>query len=353
MKPFVTQHSTARVVFGAGASRELAAELERLGARRALFVCSERARADVQAVAAELGELAAGVFAGARQHVPISVADAAVAEAVRADADCVVCYGGGSAIGLGKAIALRRDVAIVAVPSTYSGSEMTAIWGMTGEDGKQTGRDERVRPSLVIYDSDLTLELPVATSLTSAFNAMAHSVEALYAPERNASTDEQAEASIRAIARSLPGLAADPRDREAREQALYGAYLAGAALGAVSMALHHKLCHVLGGSFGLPHSETHTVVLPHAVRYNQPAARDAIERVARALGTADAATGIYDLETRVGAPTDLRSLGLREHDLDRAAELASQNSCDNPRPVTVARVRALLDDAWRGRRPSP
>jgi len=351
LHPFAVTHSAVRVVFGAGASAGLAQELGRLDLSRPLFVCSERARPDVDRLAADLEPGQRHFFTGARQHVPEADVAAAVQAAERANADCVVCYGGGSAIGFGKAIALRRAVAVVAIPTTYSGSEMTPIWGITGAAGKRTGRDERVRPRLVLYDPALGRELPLATAIPSLFNAMAHAVEALYADAVDPITALMAEEAIRALAASAPRLAADPRDADARERALYGAYLAGAALGTVGMALHHKLCHVLGGSFGMPHAETHTVVLPHVIRYNQPAAPEAIARVARAIDADDAAAGLYDLQARVGAPTSLRELGLAEADLDRAAELAVQSAYYNPRELDAGEIRALLQDAFLGKRP--
>ncbi len=282
--------------------------------------------------------------------MPDDVADAGVAAAEQAGADAVVAFGGGSPIGLGKAIALRREVLLAAVPTTYSGSEMTNIWGLTGPDGKRTGRDERVRPRLIIYDPELTYGMPVPASMTSGFNAMAHAVEATYAQAVDDATLETAERSIRLLAEHLPGIAADAANPTSRAGALYGAYLAGSTI-AAGLAIHHKLCHVLGGSFGLPHAPTHSVVLPHALHYNRDAAPDAMARVATALGADDAAGGVYDLQRRVGAPASLRELGLDAADLDRAADLATRNAYYNPRPIDRDSIRALLGAAHAGTRP--
>ena len=183
-------------------------------------------------------------------------------------------------------------------------------------------------------------------------NAIAHCVEALYAENGNPVISLMAEEGIRALAASLPAVVDRSDDLAARSTALYGAWLAGASLGAVGMALHHKLCHTLGGTFNLPHAETHAVILPYVAAYNRDAAPVAMTRVARALGAADPATGLFELARRVGAPAGLRQIGLEEADLDRAATLATTNPYFYPRPVTRESVRALLEDAWQGRRPA-
>jgi maleylacetate reductase len=284
-------------------------------------------------------------------HVPAEVAAAARDRAQRLDADCCVAMGGGSTTGLAKAIALTSELPILAIPTTYAGSEMTPIWGFTENGVKKTGRDLRVLPRTVIYDPTLTLALPVAMSVTSGINAIAHCVEALYARDANPIISLIAEEGIRALAGSLPEIVKQPDHLEARSNALYGAWLGGVSLGAVGMALHHKMCHTLGGTFNLPHAETHTVVLPHAVAYNASAAPEAMERIARALGAGSAADGLYDLAASLGAPVSLQALGMTRDQLDRAADLAVQNAYDNPRPVTRKAIRSLLEDAFTGRRP--
>ncbi len=341
----------ARVVFGTGTLARLPEELDRLGLKRMLVLATPQQEAEAHDLAARLGGRAAGVFAGAVMHTPTDVSDRAVSVVRELGADGTVAVGGGSTIGLGKAIALRTDLPQVAVPTTYAGSEMTPILGETAGGEKRTQRTMKVLPELVIYDVDLTLTLPPGMSATSGLNAIAHAVEALYSPEANPVISLMAEEAIGALARGLPRVVANPTDRAARSDALYGAWLCGACLGSVGMALHHKLCHVLGGSFGLPHAETHAVVLPHATAYNAPGAPDAMARIARAIGAEDAATGLHDLAKRLGAPTALRDLGLKESDLDRAADIAAREPYPNPRPIERAAIRRLLGNAWSGAAP--
>ncbi|VCU71304.1 Maleylacetate reductase [Pigmentiphaga humi] len=351
MNAFVYNAHAARVVFGAGSLQHLEREIELLGARRALVLSTPGHRMQAEQVAQHLGTKAAGVFAGAVMHVPIEAAREARAEAGRLRADCAIALGGGSTVGLGKAIALESGLPIVAIPTTYAGSEMTPIYGITEAGLKKTGKDAKVLPRTVIYDPELSAGLPVALSVTSGMNAMAHAAEGLYAQDRNPIMSLMAEEGLAAMARALPGIVSDPADIEARSQALYGAWLCGTVLGNVGMALHHKLCHTLGGSFNLPHAECHTVVLPHAVAYNTSAAPEAMARIARAIGADDAAGGLYDLARENGAPVALRDLGMKEADLDRAADIAVSNPYWNPRPIERTAIRALLQDAWRGSPP--
>jgi len=351
MESFIYVASPARVVFGAGALDKLDAEVERLGVRRALVLSTPGQRHSAEDIARRLGARAVGVFAHAAMHVPIENAHAAREETRRLHADGLVAFGGGSTIGLAKAIALESELPILAIPTTYAGSEMTPIFGITAAGSKQTGRDARVLPRAVVYDPALTIGLPVGVSITSGLNAIAHAAEGLYAQDRNPVIDLLAEEGIRALAHALPDIRARPGDLEARSRCLYGAWLCGIVLGATGMALHHKLCHVLGGTFDLPHAETHAVVLPHAIAYNAAAAPGAMTRIARALGRPSAASALFDLAHDNGAPVSLRALGLAERDLDRAAVLAVANPYWNPRPVERAAVRALLEDAWHGRRP--
>jgi maleylacetate reductase len=285
-------------------------------------------------------------------HAPIDNAEEARAEARRVGADACVALGGGTPIGLAKAIALELDVPIVAVPTTYAGSEMTPVLGVTEGGVKRTRRDLRMLPRTVIYDPELTFSLPAAVSGPSGMNAIAHCVEALYAKDANPLTSLIAEEGIRALAGSLPVVVREPEHLEARSEALYGAWLGGAALAAVGMALHHKLCHVLGGSFDLPHAEVHTIVLPHATAYNRAGAPAAMARIAHALGAEDAAQGLYDLAAALGAKQALSEIGLPESDLDRAADLAVQSPYPNPTPLAREHIRALLDDAFHGKPPA-
>jgi maleylacetate reductase len=351
MHDFTYQALPSRVVFGAGALRHLAREIDALGAQRAL-VLSTPEQADMAGRIAELlGARAAGIFAKAVMHVPIESAREARDAAKRLGADCAVAIGGGSTTGLGKAIALESGLPILAIPTTYAGSEMTPIYGITEAGVKKTGRDARVLPRTVIYDPELTLTLPLAMTVTSGMNAIAHAAEGLYAFDGNPILSMMAEEGIRATAAALPRLQRDVRDLAARSDALYGAWLCGAVLGGVSMGLHHKLCHTLGGGFNLPHAEVHTVILPHALTYNAAHAPEAMRRIARALGTASAAQGVFDLARDHGAPVALKDIGMPAEGLDRAADLVVQNQYVNPRPLERAAIRALLQRAFEGTRP--
>jgi len=355
MAPFTYTAQAARVVFGAGSLQHLGREIELLGAHRALVLSTPEQTGSAERIATLLGERTAGIFAKAKMHVPIETAREARAEAQRLGADCAVAIGGGSTVGLGKAIALEAELAfpILAIPTTYAGSEMTSIYGLTEGGVKKTGRDLRVLPRTVIYDPELTLTLPLALTVTSALNAIAHAAEGLYAPDGNPVISLMAEEGIRAAAASLPRLAADPRDLEARGDAQYAAWLCGTVLGQVSMGLHHKLCHTLGGTFDLPHAEVHTVILPHALAYNAAQATEAMRRIRRALGsdTASAAASVFDLARAHDAPTSLRAIGMPYGGLDRAADLAVQNSYPNPRPLERSAIRELLQHAYDGTRP--
>ncbi len=349
---FVFEPLPWRVIFGVGALDRLPDEVARLGAAKALVLCTPEQRVMARDVARRLGENSVGIYDKATMHVPVEVARAAREHAAALGADVCIAVGGGSTIGLGKAIALEFGTPIIAVPTTYAGSEMTPIWGLTEAGVKKTGNDRRVLPRAVIYDPTLTLSLPPALSGVSGMNAIAHCVEALYAQSANPVISLMAEDGIRALADSLPRVVREPTNLAARTRAQYGAWLAGASLGAVGMAIHHKLCHALGGTLNLPHAETHTVVLPHAVAYNRYAAPDAMARIAAALGADDAAHGLFDLAVAVGAKTSLRDLGMRESDIDRVADLATANPYWNPRPVMRDGVRALLRDAFEGYRPA-
>ena len=357
MKDFVYNGQPSRVVFGAGSLVHLEREIDLMGAQRALVLSTPEQAAQAQMVADRLGSRAAGVFARAVMHVPIETAREARETAHRLGADCAIAIGGGSTTGLGKAIALDSGLPILAIPTTYAGSEMTPIYGITEAGLKKTGKDPRVLPRTVIYDPELTLSLPVAMSVTSGMNAMAHAAEGLYAQDSNPVMDLMAEEGLRALAQALPAIRQRADDVSARGDALYGAWLCGAVLGNVGMALHHKLCHTLGGSFNLPHAEVHTVVLPQAMAFNAAAVPDAMARMARALGAigrASAPAALFDLARDNGAPVALKDIGMQAADLDRAADIAVSNPYWNPRPFGPAQrdeIRELLQRAYDGVRP--
>lgn len=348
---FIYEGLPNRVVFGQGKLFTLPAEAERLGVKRILVLSSSAQVKWAEEVAHTLGNASVGVFSQATMHTPVEVSEQAVAYAKSVDADCVLGLGGGSTIGLGKAIALRTGLPQIAVPTTYAGSEMTPILGETKDGVKTTQRTMSLLPKTVIYDVNLSLSLPMGLSATSGLNAMAHAVEALYSQDRNPITSLYAEGGIAALGRALPILVKDAANAAARADALYGAWLCGICLGSAGMALHHKLCHVLGGAFDLPHSEMHAVMLPHTVAYNMHAAADVISRAARALQTDNAALGFWELGRRIAAPSSLRELGMPESGIDHAVALALKNPYWNPEPLQEDKLKALITRAWWGDAP--
>jgi maleylacetate reductase len=348
MHSFEHDTDASRTVFGAGTVSRVRDELTRVGGRRALVLSTPGQRALAEQVAAVLGDAGAGVFDGAAPHTPVVVTEAALARVRESGADSVVSVGGGSTTGLGKALAARTGVPHLVVPTTYAGSEVTSLLGETADGEKVTRTGPEILPRVVVYDVALTTTLPWAVTVTSAVNAMAHTVEALYAADRTAETDAMAVEGMGALAGGLRSLRHAPDDLDARADLLYGAWLAGRCLEAVGMGLHHKLCHTLGGSFGLPHAATHTVVLPHAMAYNAPAAADAMSAAATALGVDDAPSGLQALVAGLGGPTDLRHLGFTLADVPRAADLATARPYPNPRPVQRDGIVELLTRATDG-----
>jgi len=351
MENFVYTTHPFRIVFGKGAVSRIAEEVARLECKRVLTLSTPNQESGAMEIAQHLGALDAGVFAGAVMHVPTESVDKAMLEVERSKADCILAFGGGSTVGLAKALALRTRLPIIAVPTTYAGSEVTPIYGITEGNIKRTGRDQIVLPRAVIYDPALTLELPVGVSINSGLNAIAHAAEALYAHDGSPIVSMMAAAGIEALGAALPLIRNDPHDETARMQALNGAWLCGTVLGQVSMGLHHKLCHTLGGTFNLPHAETHAVVRPHALAYNRPFIQSAMERIGAALGVDDAALGLHRFAAALGAPLSLRELGMPEDGLDRAADLAVQAVYPNPRPLERESIRALLQHAYDGTPP--
>jgi maleylacetate reductase len=352
MRPFIHDQPATRTLFGEGRLADLPKEAEKLGLKRLLVLSTPEQKELGEETRRLLGARAVGLFTQARMHVPIETAEAARAEARRLEADGTVAVGGGTTTGLAKAIALTLDLPSIAIPTTYAGSEMTSIWGLSEGGVKTTGRAEKVRPRVAIYDPTLTYGMPPRLSATSGMNALAHCVESLYAEDTNPIIQIFAAESIRAFAKSLPVILREPRNVEARSDAHYATWLAGTVLDRTTMGLHHKICHTLGGSFDLPHAEVHTVILPQATAYNRSAAPEAMRKIAEALGAHDAAEGLYDLAKNMDAPVALKDIGMREENLDRAADLAVQSPYANPRPVERSPIRQLLDDAYRGKRPN-
>ncbi|GAY07266.1 maleylacetate reductase and hydroxyquinol 1,2-dioxygenase domain-containing protein [Pseudonocardia sp. N23] len=354
MTSFAYTVHPARIVFGTGTLENVRDEVQRLGRTRVLVLASPGLAAAGDRVEKVLGPLAVARFDGAAMHTPVEVTEVALGVLREHEADCVVAIGGGSTTGLAKALAVRTGVDQVVLPSTYAGSEVTPVLGETENGTKTTRSSPDILPETVIYDVELSAGLPVALAVTSAVNALAHAVEALYSPDANPVVDGMALDAITRLAAGLRRLPADPHDPEVRADLLRGAWLAGTCLGAVGMGLHHKLCHTLGGGFDLPHAQTHTVVLPYAMAYNGAAAPEAMRRIAEALGVGDAddvAGALQDLVRAAGGPVSLGELGFPEAAVDRAAELATQAPYPNPAPVTRDGIAALLRAAWAGERP--
>lgn len=343
MNPFIYTALPTRVVFGRGRLADVAAEAKRLGMKRSLVITTSHQANSGLAIIKQTGGVA---FAAAAMHTPVGVTEQALAIVKAEGCDGTIALGGGSSTGLGKAIALRTDLPQLVIPTSYAGSEMTNILGETADGAKTTKRDAKIQPESVIYDPDLLDTLPDNFAATSGMNAIAHAVEGLYAVDGNPIISLMAEEGIRALASALP------KGKAGHDEALYGAWLCATVLGSVSMALHHKLCHVLGGSFNLPHAETHTVILPHAAAYNAKGSPEAMARIARALGSKTAAGGLYDLAKALGAPLTLKELGMPEDGLDKAADSAAANPYANPIPIERDAIRSLLANAYSGQRPA-
>jgi len=353
MRSFVHHSQPARVIFGPGTASRVADEVRRLGRSRVLLLAGEHVRSQAELVENALGALQVARFDGAVAHTPVAVTEKVLGYVTEQGVDVVVAVGGGSTTGLAKALAVRTGIDQVILPTTYAGSEVTPVLGETVDGVKTTRSSPEILPETVIYDVAFTTTMPIPMAVTSAINAMAHAVEALYSEHTNPLVDALALEAIAATARGLPALGADLADPEGRSDLLLAAWLAGTCLASAGMGLHHKLCHVLGGTFELPHAATHTVLLPHVLAYNAPSVPHVMVRIAQALGTDTAPAGVYDLVAAAGGPSALEELGMAGSDLDEAARLATAEPYPNPREVTRGGVRRLLGEAFAGTRPEP
>lgn len=338
-----------RVVFATGeAAAAVAAEVAHLGSKR-LMVIAAPAEAELA------GRVTEGLPVALRHdevvmHVPVEVAERARSAAAEADADALLCVGGGSTTGLAKAVALTTGLPIVAVPTTYAGSEATNVWGLTEGETKTTGVDEKVLPRSIVYDASLLLTLPVELSVASGLNALAHCIDSMWGPRVDPIDQALAGEGIRGLAAGLPAVVAEPTGIAGREQTLYGAYLAAVAFASAGSGLHHKICHVLGGMFNLPHAQTHAVVLPHLLAFNAPSAPEAEARIAAGFGSTSAVGGLAALRRTVEAPIALRDYGMPEDGIAKAVRpILSAAPANNPTPVTEENIGALLRAAWEGR----
>ena len=341
-----------RVVFGQGL-QPLREQMWELGISRAVVISTPGRTALARKVAGTIGSAVIDVLADAVMHVPAAVVDQSERRCRNLGCNGYIAVGGGSAIGLAKALALRTRAPVIAIPTTYAGSEMTPLWGVTENRVKTTGRDAAVLPRAVLYDPTLTLDLPVSISVASGMNAIAHAMEGLYAPDRSPIVSLMAREGARAVADALPRIVRNPHDLGARSQALYGAWLCGAVLGATTMSLQHTLCHVLGGTFNLPHAQTHAIVLPHVMAFNAPYAPDMVDALTGAFGDGDPWTALWRLQQTLPMPTALSDLGLRHGDPTEVARQVTATPHDNPRPITPADVYTVLTQAWAGHQPDP
>ena len=349
---FVHDTLPQRVCFGsAQASAFLKTEIEALGASRVMVIASQR---DTRLVDALVQDLPVALrHDEVVMHVPVEVAGRARSAADRAGADAVVSIGGGSATGLAKAVAMTSGLPVIAVPTTYAGSEATPVWGLTEGSAKTTGTDPRVLPKVIIYDPELTLSLPLDLSVASGLNALAHSVDAMWAPKADPVSSALAAEGIRALGSGLARLATSPSDLSGREETLYASYLSAVAFASAGSALHHKICHVLGGKYNLPHAQTHATVLPYVLALNGPAAPAAEARIAAAFGTSSALEGLQRLRASVGAPRALSDYGFTPGDVPAAATaILPAVPPSNPRPVTQDDLEALLRAACSGTDPA-
>ncbi|WP_071000335.1 maleylacetate reductase [Methylobacterium sp. C1] len=351
MLPFDLDLLPSRVLFGPGTLARLPAEIERLGCKRALVLTTPQ-QVELGTEAADLiGDSQVGLLSTATMHTPVDVTEEALVVARDRGADCLVAIGGGSTIGLGKALALRTDLPQIAVPTTYAGSEATPILGETREGRKVTQRSSKVQPETIIYDPNLTFELPVGLSVTSGVNAIAHAAEALYARNRNPLIQAVAVLGIKALFTALPRIHRRPEDERARSDALLGAWCCGVCLGTSDMALHHKLAHTLGGHFDLPHAELHCVLLPYTLAYNAAAAPEAMRHLASALDTLDPIRSLRRLLQALDAPLSLAELGMPEEGIAVASRAALENRYPNPADLTEDGIRKLLTRAYHGADP--
>ncbi|GAA1882983.1 maleylacetate reductase [Paeniglutamicibacter psychrophenolicus] len=340
-----------RVLFGSGkAAENLASEVARLGASRIMLIAAEHEAGIAGTVASSIN--VALHHTEVVMHVPIETANRARAAAVENGIDLIVCVGGGSTTGLAKAVAMTTALPIIAVPTTYAGSEATNVWGLTEASRKNTGIDNNVLPVTVIYDAMLTTSLPVGLSVASGLNGMAHCIDSLWGPRADPINAALAAEGIRALAGGLPAIVEDPEGLPGREQALYGAYLSAVSFASAGSGMHHKICHVLGGTYDLPHAQTHATVLPYVLAFNAPAAPQAEARIASAFGADTAVGGLNALRGTLEAPVALKDYGFRLEDVPEAVSIILPAiPANNPRPATTENLTELLTAAYHGTTP--
>ncbi|MDG1707652.1 MAG: maleylacetate reductase [Emcibacteraceae bacterium] len=341
----------SKAVFGENSALKLKDEVIALGCSRVMIACTKNMVARFQHVIDDLGDMCVAIYDKAEAHCPEHIALEAVEEFKNKNCDVIVAVGGGSTIGIGKAITLRLDAPLIVVATTPCGSESTPIHGMLIGNTKKTGRDKKVIASVSIYDATLTTSMNAHLTGTIGMNSLAHCVEALYAKVKSPISDLMAVQGIKALTSGLPKSIENPNDLKARADVLYGGMLSGYCVTLAGIAIHHKLCHVLGGHHGIPHGESNSVVLPYAVAYNESAAPEAMDKIKAAMGTTSASGGIYDFATKIGVPKSLKELEMQESDLDLAAKETVERTPYNPKPVDEKSLREMLQQAYEGVRP--
>lgn len=356
-----------QIVFGAGSVGRLGELLRGLGARRALLVTTagRHDSADGATVRDALGRNLISTFAEVTSHVPAPLVQAAMLQARRDGVDAVVSFGGGSCADLAKAVCFfteqeagtpgasyadRPALPHVAVPTTYSGAELTPFFGMTDPTTRQKsgGGGPTIAPMAAVYDPELTLSTPARVSAETGMNALAHCVEAAWSPSRTPEAEAIALAGARRIYAALPEVVDDPAAVDGRARMLQGAVLGGRCLQNGSMGVHHGLSQLVGGRTGISHGLANAMILPHAIRFNADAVPTAVGALAGAMGVDDLAGAVADLVVRVGLPVGLGQCGVTEDDLDAVARLSQSNPnvLANPAAVSEADARAILASAY-------
>ena len=349
INPFTFKSDPVRIVFGPGSISSLRAEAEFHKMSR-LMVLSSKSRADfARQVTSGVADRCVGYCDASVPNMAREAFERIVDDLKRLNADGFIVVGGGSPIGLAKAAAATLKIPYIAIVTTYSGSEMAARWYVGLADKRVSGEGVAALPATAIYDPELTLDLPARMSAASGMNAMAHAVESLYGIDTNPVVETMAEEAIRRLGSSLPRVVQNPRDMDARTDALYGAWLAANFRAAIG--LEHAVAQRVRQWFNLDHAHTHAVATPYAIGFNAAAAPEAMTRIKRALGVNDAARGLYDLNVRLGLPTGLKGLGLREEDIDKAVDVVAAVKITHPKPVTKADLANVIRQAYAGEPP--
>jgi len=353
MKSFIHNSLPARVIFGNGSIQLLGDEITKLGAKSPLFCCTPGRENESKFLIESLNLVNAKLCPIAEQYIPLPMVKEGRRLAKKHRADCAVSYGGGTAVGLAKAIALEQEIPVISVVTTFSGSETTDLQAIL-TDGLRVGyKSEWILPKIIIYDPEAAMGVPVEILIPSGVNAIAHGVESCYSQGATPVNNLIAGEGISAMASALKRISSGEDNSNARGDGLYGAWLCGTSLGSAGVALHHKFAHVLGSTFALEHSMVHTAALPYSVAYTAPGAPEAMKHISAALGSngTPAATALYELNKEIGAPTSLKEIGMPLEGIEKAARMIAENPYPNPVPVKYDLIFSMIEDAWHGRPP--